>query len=118
MKPFYAFTMFVLCSSALAQFQPKCQAPGHGFLEGRIKEAFNLAPAEKELKDVVVDARNYSLREDVKSLNRRKMYADRIAMKDLESETHSKFDQMIDTAGRNEDITDWPMPRAFGRLSS
>ena len=46
------------------------------------------------------------------------MYADRIAMKELESETHAKFDQMIDTTGRTEDITDWPMPRAFGRLSS
>lgn len=83
----------------------------------KLKEAFATSMAEKELKDVVTDPRNYSLREDIKSLNRRKMYADRIALQAIESEMHSKFDQMIDTTGRNEDITDWPIPKAFARLS-
>lgn len=100
-----------------AQFQPKCQAPGQGYLLVKLKEAFATSAAEKELKDVVLDSRNYSLREDLKSLNRRKMYADRIATKAIEEETHAKFDQMIDTTGRTEDITDWPMPKAYARLS-
>jgi hypothetical protein len=103
---------------AHAQYSPKCQAPGQGFLEGRIKEAFLTQPAERELKDVVLDQRNYTLREDIKSLNRRKQLADRIKMKELDYETSSKFDQMIETTGRNEDITDWPSPRAYARLSS
>lgn len=118
MKSLILLSIFSLTTAAYAQFRPKCQAPGGSFIEDRLKEAFATAPAEKELKDVVLDQRNYSLREDIKSINRRKMYADRIKMKELEEETHAKFDQMIDTTGRNEDITDWPQPRAFGRLSS
>lgn len=116
-KTLLILTSLTFSFASFGQFQPKCQAPGQGFLEGRVKEAFQTHLAEKELKDVVLDQRNYTLREDVKALNRRKMYADRIQLKELESETHSKFDQMIETTGRNEDITDWPHPRSFARLS-
>lgn len=109
----------LLCASnAFGQYQPKCQAPGQGFLEGRIKEVFMTGPGEKELKDVVLDQRNYTLREEIKSINRRKQLADRIKMKELEYETSNRFAQMIEVTGRNEDITDWPSPRAYGRLST
>lgn len=118
MKSLILLSFITLSTTAYGQFQPKCQAPGGSFIENKLKEAFATAPAEKELRDVVRDQRNYNLREDIKALNRRKHYADRIKMKELDEETHAKFDQMIDTTGRNEDITDWPQPRAFGRLSS
>ncbi len=118
MRPLTLLFLFSFPLTVFAQFSPKCQAPGQSFLEGRIKEAFLTPPMERELKDVVLDQRNYSLREDIKSLNRRKLLADRIKMKELDFETSSKFDQMIETTGRNEDITDWPSPRANARLSS
>ena len=68
-----------------------CQAPGQSFLEGKLKASFATDPAEKELKDIALDPKNYDLREEVKSLNRRSMFANRIEMKELETKTNAKF---------------------------
>jgi hypothetical protein len=113
LKPLILIT--ILFSTTMAHAQ-ECQAPGQSYLHEKLKESFVTGPAEKELKDVVIDQRNYNLREEIKALDRRKMYADRAKSKILGEEIHQKFDQMIETTGKNEEIADFPTPGATGRL--
>lgn len=113
MKPLFLMTILSVSSFAFGQ---DCQAPGQSFLHEKLKQSFMTAPAEKELKDVVTDQRNYTLREEIKALDRRKMYADRIQTKFLASEMHKKFDQMVETTGRTEELEDFPTPGAIGNI--
>lgn len=107
----------VIILFSVEAYATNCQAPGQGFLEEKLKESFVTAPAEKELKEVVLDQRNYSAREEIKGLDRRSKYADRIQMREIASVAHQKFDQMIEATGRTEDIMDFPIQGASGRLS-
>lgn len=113
MKPFFFLTILSLSGLSYGQ---ECQAPGQSFLHEKIKESFQTAPAERELKDLVSDQRNYTLREEVKALDRRKMYSTRSQEKFIGEEMHQKFDQMIEATGKTEELADFPTPGAIGRL--
>lgn len=113
MKPLILLSILSLSGLAYGQ---ECQAPGQNFLHEKLKESFQTGPAEKELKEVVSDQRNFVLREEVKALDRRKMYSDRKHTKQLGEEMHQKFDQMIEATGRTEELADFPTPGAIGRL--
>lgn len=113
MKPIFLLT--ILSFSGLS-FGQECQAPGQSFLHQKLKESFQTAPAEKELKEVVSDQRNFTLREEVKALDRRKMYSNRIQKKYLSDEMNQKFNQMIESTGRSEELADFPTPGAIGKL--
>jgi len=112
-KPIFFLTLISLTSLAYGQ---ECQAPGQSFLHEKLKESFQTAPAERELKEIVSDQRNFSLREEVKALDRRKMYSTRVQEKYLGEEMHQKFDQMIEATGKTEELADFPTPGAIGRL--
>ncbi len=95
-----------------------CQAPGQSFLEGKLKASFATDPAEKELKDIALDPKNYDLREEVKSLNRRSMFANRIEMKEIETKTNDKFAQMLEATRNSNEIVDFPVSGAVSKLTS
>lgn len=94
-----------------------CQAPGQSFLEQKLKESFSTEPAEKELREVVKDPRNYALREEVKSLDRRSKLATRLQLSQISSAMNQKFNQMIETTNRGEEISDFPTTGAISKIS-
>lgn len=94
-----------------------CQAPGQSFIEGKLKSSFATDSVEKELKDIATDPKNYALREELKSLNRRSMYANRIEMVEIQAHTNNKFSQMIGATRNTTEIIDFPIPGANSRLS-
>lgn len=95
-----------------------CQAPGQSFLENKLKESFATDPAEKELKEIALDPKNYALREEVKSLNRRSMFANRIEMKEIQDKTQDKFSQMLGAVRNTNEIPDFPISGANSKLTS
>ncbi len=95
-----------------------CQAPGQSFLENKLKESFATDPAEKELKEIALDPKNYALREEVKSLNRRSMFANRLEMKEIEQKTNDKFSQMLGAVRKTNDLPDFPISGASSKLTS
>lgn len=109
-------TFFI--STTVQAFVGHCQAPGQAFLANKLKESFGTAPAEKELKEVVLHAKNYELREEIKSLDRRSKVADRIMMKEISLNRNQKFAEMIEKTGRTEELTDFPVTGAISKLGS
>lgn len=95
-----------------------CQAPGQGFLEEKLKESWRTVAGENELKEIVRDPKNYALREEVKSLDRRSKNANRIEREELANEANRKFIQMIETTGRADEIRDFPLNGASSAVSS
>ena len=95
-----------------------CQAPAQPFFESKLRSSFKLESGEKELKEVVLDPRNYQDREDVKALGRQLKYAGRITRPLLLSRITPKFEQMIETTRRQETIVDFPMPGASANVAS
>lgn len=94
-----------------------CQAPGQSFLEEKLKASFATVPAEKELKDIALDPKNYDLREELKSLNRRAKFANRIEIKEIETKTNDKFAQMIGATRKTNEIENFPVSGANSKLS-
>lgn len=95
-----------------------CQAPGQSFLEGKLKESFMTRSGEEELKDVVLHPKNYALREEIKSLKRRTIYANRLERTYISADINKRFSQMIAATGREEVIAEFPGPGSTGKLSS
>lgn len=95
-----------------------CQAPSSAFLESKLKESFQIESGERELKELVSDPKNYALREDVKSLDRRIKYSNRMDREQIAIETKQKFDQMIAVAGRGERIDNFPVEGAVSVFST
>lgn len=119
MKLFVLF--FIISSQTLAQTQSpyaRCQAPSQGFLEEKFRESFLTDAGEKELKEVVRDSKNYALREEIKSINRRTMVVGRIERSELAQEAEQKFQQMIELASRTEDIQNFPAQGAVSKVSA
>lgn len=119
MKLFVLF--FIISSQTWAQSQSpyaRCQAPGQGFLEEKFRESFLTDAGEKELKEVVRDSKNYALREEIKSINRRTMVVGRIERSELVQEAEKKFQQMIELASRTEDIQNFPAQGAVSKVSA
>lgn len=112
--------LFVLLTITIAQstYGVSCQAPGQSFLEGKLKESFATDPAEKELKEIALDPKNYALREEVKSLNRRSMFANRVEMKEIQDKTLDKFSQMLGAVRNTNELPDFPMSGANSKLTS
>jgi hypothetical protein len=107
---------FVLSSPIFAQ--SFCNAPGQAFMEKKFKETFKLQEAEKELKEVVLAEENYSLREDVRSLQRRLLDAKRMDREPLLTEITARFDQMIVKSKRKEPIINFPQIGSMSQVTT
>jgi hypothetical protein len=112
--------LFVILSLTTAQlsYGDSCQAPGQSFLEEKLKASFSTEPAEKELKDIALDPKNYELREEVKNLSRRSRFANRFEIKEIETKTNDKFAQMIGATRKTNEIENFPVSGATSRLTS
>jgi hypothetical protein len=95
-----------------------CMAPAQPFFEAKLRSSFKLESGEKELKEVVLDPRNYQDREEVKALGRQLKYAGRITRPLLLSRITPRFDQMIETTRRRETISNFPMQGASASMAS
>jgi hypothetical protein len=100
--------IFFIILFSIDESQAGCQAPGHGFLEHKLRESWSTDALENELKEVVSDPRNLSLREEIKGLDRRSKFARRIEKEELYSEVHKKFIQMIEVTNRSDEIKNFP----------
>ena len=91
----------------------QCIPPSKPFVEEKLRSSYNLGLAEQELRDIVKDEKNYSLREDIKTLKRRIMFSKRREIAPLISEIQTKYDQMILNVVPEEVIGDFPIRGAL-----
>jgi hypothetical protein len=96
----------------------QCQPPGQGFLEEKLKETFHVGQGEEELREWVGHRKNSVLREEVKSLDRRSKFSDRLEREDLLVQSKDKFDMMILNTERSSDMKDFPAEGAKSKMMS
>lgn len=95
-----------------------CNAPSQAFFEQKLRKSFHLETGEKELKEVVSDPRNYSAREEIKTIKRQLVFANRIQSNTLRQKLPPKFESMIDTTNRRDAIRDFPVSGSSANLGS
>lgn len=103
---------------AWAENMVACHPPSLPFVEDRIRTTYRFDAGEKELKEIVTDQKNYTLREDVKALKRRLMFAKRREIPDITTELQTKFEQMISNVETEKVIADFPSKGASAVVSS
>lgn len=129
----FLFLLFFVCKSYAISSQPPgnayvsslkpseralCIPPSLSFFENKLRESYQFNAGEKELLMIVKDQKNYALREDVKSLKRKLMFAKRKDVPLLVSELQAKFDQMINNVDTESVITNFPMEGGSAIVSS
>lgn len=125
------FIILSFCSEALAQAlaypgmnlreidRPVfCHPPSQAFFEEKLRRSFHFETGEKELKEVVSDPRNYSAREEVKTIKRQMVFANRIQSNTLREKLPPKFESMIDVTNRRGAIRDFPVEGSSANLGS
>jgi hypothetical protein len=86
-----------------------CQAPGQGFLEGRLKEAFFVTKGEEELREWVKHPKNISIREELRTLDRRFKFAQfRSQRESILEESKLRFEEIVDNNNRSSIIENFP----------
>lgn len=95
-----------------------CHPPSQAFFEQKLRASFHLETGEKELKEVVSDPRNYSAREEIKTIKRQLVFANRIQSNTLRQKLPPKFESMIDTTNRRNVIRDFPVAGSNANLGS
>lgn len=95
-----------------------CQAPSQSFMEQKLRESFQIAVGEAELREVVLDPRNYALREEIKGFHRRLKFSNRIERSAIETEIPPRFEQMIEITRRRDPIVNFPLDGATSIVST
>jgi hypothetical protein len=96
----------------------QCQPPGQGFLEEKLKETFHVSLGEEELREWVGHRKNASLRDEIKSLDRRSKFSGRLEREDLLVQSKDKFDMMILNTERPSDFDNFPAVGAQSKMMS
>lgn len=95
-----------------------CQAPGQGYLEGKVKETFYVTQGEAELKEWVGHPKNAPQRAEIKNLDSRSKFAGRLQKGQLLVHAQENFDLMISNTERESDMQDFPSHGARSKLMS
>lgn len=85
-----------------------CNAPSTVFLETKIRDGFQLATIEREMKEIMTHPRNFENRQLVKDMRRRIHFADRIERERMTEKLPTILEDMIRGSGRAESFTDFP----------
>ena len=114
MKNLIFFQFMFFAGAALGQ----CHPPGQGHLEGKLREIFQMNQGEDELREWVGHPKNVTLREEIKSLDRRSKFSNRPVREELQIQAKDKFEIMILNNGRSNEIADFPLAGAHSSLAS
>lgn len=129
-KNLFLLTIFFMSSGAFAReaypglnFQEVnkpvyCHPPSQPFFEKKLRESFHFSEGESELKEVVRDPRNYTVREEIKGLRRQMYFANRVQRSFLEDQLVPKIENMIEVTNRRNPIADFPINGTSSNLSS
>ena len=86
----------------------QCIPPAQPFVEEKIRKSYNFDVGETELKDIVIDQKNYAQREEVKALKRRLMFTKRRDVPPLMEAIKTNFDLMVENTDSHNLIQDFP----------
>jgi hypothetical protein len=94
-----------------------CQAPGQGFLEHRLKDAFHVTKGEEELKEWVKHPKNHSVREELRTLDRRFKFAQfRLQRESILEESKLRFEQIVQNNNRSSEIQNFPVKGTLSKM--
>ena len=94
-----------------------CQAPGQGFLENRLKDAFHVSKGEEELKEWVKHPKNHSVREELRTLDRRFKFAQfRLQRESILEESKLRFEQIVQNNNRPSEIQNFPVKGTLSKM--
>ncbi len=114
MKNLILLQFILFAGAALGQ----CHPPGQGHLEGKLREIFLIKQGEDEVREWVSHPKNVTLREEIKSLDRRSKFSDRTTREEIQLQAKDKFEIMIHNNGRSNEISDFPTAGAHSSLTS